>query len=230
MQTNAAPPNYKGYRFPPEIISHSVWLSFRFSLRYRDVEELMAQRGIVLTYETIRQGCLKFGQPDTHERRRRRPCCGDKWHLDEMVLTIGSQKPFLWRAAMTIPLFLLTDLEWHTRNGPIALCFHSVYGRGVFFLYCARRGISMKTDNDLENRQVKGLAELEAREDLRGVDASYCVTVQLTVNIWLKALAPRYAVEDAITALHEVIPQAVELPQPDIVSVDLAESYAEGIE
>ena len=88
----------------------------------------------------------------------------------------------------------------------------------------------MEKDNDLENRQVKGLAELEAREDLKGVDASYCVTVQLTVSIWLKALAPRYAVEDAITALHTVIPQAVELTQPAIVSVDLADSYAEAIE
>jgi len=88
----------------------------------------------------------------------------------------------------------------------------------------------MEKDNDLENRQVKGLAELEAREDLKGADASYCVTVQLTVNIWLKALAPRYAVEDAVTALHKVIPQAVELQQPDIVSVDLADSYAEEIE
>ena len=90
----------------------------------------------------------------------------------------------------------------------------------------------MEKDNDLENRRVKGLAELEAREDLKGVDTSYsyCVTVQLTVSVCLKALAPRYAVEDAITALHKVIPQAVELPQPDIVSVDLADSYAEEIE
>jgi putative transposase len=98
MKTNTAPPNYKGYRFPPEIISHAVWLYFRFSLSYRDVEELMAQRGIVLTYETIRQWCLKFGQPSANELRRRRPCCGDTWHLDEMVLTIRSQKHYLWRA------------------------------------------------------------------------------------------------------------------------------------
>jgi len=58
----------------------------------------MAQRGIVLTSETIRQGCLKFGQPYANELRRRRPCCGDKWHLDEMVLTIRSQRHYLWRA------------------------------------------------------------------------------------------------------------------------------------
>ena len=88
----------------------------------------------------------------------------------------------------------------------------------------------MEKDNGLENRQVKGLAQLEAREDLKGADTSYCVTVQLTVNIWLKALAPRYAVEDAISALHVVIPQAVELPHPDVVSVDFAGSYAEEIE
>ncbi len=62
MKTNITPPNYKGYRFPPEIISHAVWLYFRFSLSFRDVEELLAQRGIVVTYETVRQWCLKFGQ------------------------------------------------------------------------------------------------------------------------------------------------------------------------
>jgi transposase-like protein len=92
MKTNAAPPNDKGYRFPPEVISHAVWLYLRFSLSYRDVEELMAQRGIVLTSETILQWRLKFGQPYANELRRHRPCCGDKWHLDEMVLTIGSQR------------------------------------------------------------------------------------------------------------------------------------------
>ena len=98
MKTNAALPNYKGYRFPPEIISHAVWLYFRFSLSYRDVEELMAQRGIVLTYETIRQWCLKFGQSYANELRRRRPRCGDKWYMDEMVLTIRGKKHYLWRA------------------------------------------------------------------------------------------------------------------------------------
>src|SRR5436190_10462176 len=98
MKTNTTAPNYKGYRFPPEIISHAVWLYFRFSLSFRDVEELLAQRGIVITYETVRQWCLKFGQTYANEVRRRRPRCGDTWHLDEVFLTIRGERHYLWRA------------------------------------------------------------------------------------------------------------------------------------
>ncbi|GAC1651344.1 MAG: IS6 family transposase [Ktedonobacteraceae bacterium] len=90
--------DYKGFRFPPKIISHAVWLYFRFSLSFRDVEELLAQRGIVVTYETERQWCLKFGQSSANELRKRRPRCGDTWHMDEVVLTIREQKHYLWRA------------------------------------------------------------------------------------------------------------------------------------
>ena len=71
---------------------------FRFSLSFRDVEELLTQRGIVLTYATVRQWCLKFGQMYAKELRRRRPQCGDKWHLDEFVLLIRGKKHYLWRA------------------------------------------------------------------------------------------------------------------------------------
>jgi len=98
MKTNTTSPDYKGFRFPPEIISHAVWLYFRFSLSFRDIEELLAQRGIIVTYETVRQWCLKFGQTYANELRRRRPRCGDKWHMDEMVLTIQGKKHYLWRA------------------------------------------------------------------------------------------------------------------------------------
>jgi putative transposase len=98
MKTNSISPNDKGFRFPPEIISHAVWLYFRFSLSFRDVEELLAQRGIVVTYETVRQGCLKFGQTYANELRRRRPRCGDHWHLDEMYLKINGKTHYLWRA------------------------------------------------------------------------------------------------------------------------------------
>src|ERR1700740_2618023 len=80
MKTNTPAPSYKGFRFPPEIISHAVWLYFRFSLSFRDVEELLAQRGIVVTYETVRQWCLTFGQMYVNALRHRRPRCGDKWH------------------------------------------------------------------------------------------------------------------------------------------------------
>jgi putative transposase len=98
MTTAPSPPCYKGYRFPAEIISHAVWLYFRFSLSYRDVEELMAVRGIVLTYETVRQWCRTFAQQYANQLRRRHARTGDKWHLDEVFLTINGKLHYLWRA------------------------------------------------------------------------------------------------------------------------------------
>ena len=89
---------YKGHRFPQAIISHAVWLYYWFSLSYRDVEELLAERGIVVTYETVRQWCLKFGQQYANQLRRRRPKTGDKWHLDEVFLKINGKTSYLWRA------------------------------------------------------------------------------------------------------------------------------------
>ncbi|GHO50298.1 IS6 family transposase [Ktedonospora formicarum] len=89
---------YKGYRFPPVMISHCVWLYFRFSLSFRDVEELMAERGVVLTFETVRQWCLNFGQKSANELRYRRAKPGDTWHLDEVFLTIKGKRQSLWRA------------------------------------------------------------------------------------------------------------------------------------
>ena len=89
---------YKRHRFPAEIISHCVWLYFRFCLSYRDVEELMAERGVILTYEAVRYWCRKFGQAYANQLRRRRPRPGDKWHLDEVFLTIHGEQHYLWRA------------------------------------------------------------------------------------------------------------------------------------
>jgi len=96
MNTPAA--LYKGHRFPHEIISHAVWLYFRFSLSYRDVEDLLADRGITVTYETVRQWCLKFGQQYANQLRRRRAKTGEKWHLDEVFLKINGKTSYLWRA------------------------------------------------------------------------------------------------------------------------------------
>ena len=98
MTTATITSRYKGHRFPHEIISHAVWLYFRFSLSYRDVEQLLAERGIVVTYETVRQWCLKFGQQYANQLRRRRAKPGDKWHLDEVLLKINGQTSYLWRA------------------------------------------------------------------------------------------------------------------------------------
>ena len=98
MKTNAAAPSYKRHRYPAEIIAHTVWLYFRFSLSFRDVEELMAVRGVTLSYETVRRWTLKFGQQYANELRRRRPQTGDKWHMDEVFLTINGTTAYLWRA------------------------------------------------------------------------------------------------------------------------------------
>ncbi len=89
---------YRRHRFPGEIISHTVWLYFRFALSFRDVEEIMAVRGVVVTYEAIREWSLKFGQTYANELRRRRPRPGDKWHLDEMFIKINGKDHYLWRA------------------------------------------------------------------------------------------------------------------------------------
>ena len=77
---------YKHHRFPGEIISHGVWLYYRFTLSYRDVQELLMERGITVSHEAIRQWCGKFGQDYANQLRRRRPRPGDKWHL-EIVFT-----------------------------------------------------------------------------------------------------------------------------------------------
>jgi putative transposase len=95
----AMPANpYKNHRFSAEIISHAVWLYFRFCLSYRDVEELLLARGVIVTYEAIRKWCRKFGQSYANQLRRRRPQPGDKWHLDAVFLTIHGERHYLWRA------------------------------------------------------------------------------------------------------------------------------------
>src|SRR3954454_11041729 len=96
--TSAAKSPYAGYRFPGVVISPAVWLYFRFPLSLRMVEEMLAARGIEVSHETVRQWARKFGQGFANQIRRRLPCPGDKWHLDEVCLMIGGQKHWLWRA------------------------------------------------------------------------------------------------------------------------------------
>jgi len=86
---NSFYPSYRRHRFPAEIISHCVWLYFRFSLSYRDVEEMMAKRGVILN-ETVREWCLKFGGAYAKRMRSRSPRPGDHWHLDEVFSPIDT--------------------------------------------------------------------------------------------------------------------------------------------
>jgi putative transposase len=92
------PVSYKRHRFPPEIIAHAVWLYFRFPLSLRLVEEMLLERGIVVSYETVRRWALKFGPAFVRRLRRKTPSCRDIWHLDEVVITIAGRKHWLWRA------------------------------------------------------------------------------------------------------------------------------------
>src|SRR5918992_1344349 len=98
MNTTTPPSRYKHYRFPTEIISHGVWLYYRFCLSYRDVEELLFVRGVIVSYEAIRKWCRKFGQQYANQLRRRRPRPGDKWYRDEVFLAIKGERHYLWRA------------------------------------------------------------------------------------------------------------------------------------
>jgi putative transposase len=90
-------PSYKGFRFPREIISHCVWLYHRFPLSFREIEEMMLERGVVVSHETIRQWCAKFGQSYANGLRRRRARPGDNWHLDEVFIKINGTLHYLWR-------------------------------------------------------------------------------------------------------------------------------------
>src|SRR5215211_3211247 len=92
------PVSYARHQFPAEIIRHAVWLCLRFTLSYRDVEELLAERGIETSYETVRRWALKFGPAFARNLRRLRPRPTGTWHLDEMMVSIQGKRMYLWRA------------------------------------------------------------------------------------------------------------------------------------
>ena len=89
---------YRRHRFSPEIISHAIWLYHRFSLSFRDVEDLLAERAIIVSYESIRRWCLKFGPRYQRSLKRREDQRGDDWFVDEVFVSIGGKQHYLWRA------------------------------------------------------------------------------------------------------------------------------------
>jgi putative transposase len=91
-------PDYRGYRFPPEIIARAVWFYHRFTLSFRDVEDLLAERGVTVSYETIRQWCLTFGPDYARRIKKSQGPRGDRWFLDEVVVSIQGKRRYLWRA------------------------------------------------------------------------------------------------------------------------------------
>ncbi len=89
---------YKRHRFPPDIISYAVWLYFRFNLSHRNIEDLLAQRGIIVTYESIRLWCIKFGRNYARRLKRRHTGYGDTFYIDEVFVKINGKQHYLWRA------------------------------------------------------------------------------------------------------------------------------------
>jgi putative transposase len=94
----SAPSRYHGHRFPPEIIGYAVWVYHRFCLSFRDVEDLLAERGIIVSYEAIRQWCWKFGPDYARRLKKKQGRLGDTWYLDELFVRINGQQQYLWRA------------------------------------------------------------------------------------------------------------------------------------
>ena len=90
--------SYRCHRFPPQIIQHAIWLYCRFTLSFRDVEDMLAERVLDVSYETVRRWVLKFGHSYARRLRRFRPRPDDRWHLDEMFVTIRGRRMYFWRA------------------------------------------------------------------------------------------------------------------------------------
>jgi putative transposase len=107
--------SYKRHRFPPQIIAHAVWLYYRFPLSLRLVEEMLLERGITVSYETIRRWAIKFGPNYARRLRRKQPSRTDVWHLDEMVITIAGRKCWLWRA-VDQEGYVLDEIVQNRRN------------------------------------------------------------------------------------------------------------------
>ena len=125
-------PRYR-HRFPAEIISHAVWLYHVFSLSLRDVELLLAERGVVVSYETVRRWNEKFGQSFANRLRRRRPRPGDKWHMDEVFIRIQGVQHYLWRAVDQDGV-VLDILVQKRRDGKAAKRFFRRLLKGLQYL------------------------------------------------------------------------------------------------
>ncbi len=112
---NTATVSFKRHRFPPQIIAHAVWLHYRFPLSLRLVEEMLLERGIVVSYETIRRWSIKFGPHYARRLHRKQPSRNDVWHLDEVVITIAGRKHWLWRA-VDQDGYVLDEIVQNRRN------------------------------------------------------------------------------------------------------------------
>ena len=125
-------PHYR-HRFPVELISHAVWLYHVFSLSFRDVELILAERGVVVSYESIRRWCLKFVASFADKLRRRRPRPGDKWYMDEVFIRIRGELHYLWRAVDQDGI-VLDVLVQHRRDAGAAKRFFKRLLKGLQYV------------------------------------------------------------------------------------------------
>ena len=116
---NTSRVSYKRHRFPPQMIAHAVWLYYRFPLSLRLVEEMLLERGIVVSYETIRRWGKKFGPDYARRLRRKQPSRDDIWHLDEVAISIAGRKHWLWRA-VDQDGYVLDEIVQNRRNAKAA--------------------------------------------------------------------------------------------------------------
>jgi len=125
MKNDRSP--YYGYRFPLEIISYAVWVYHRFCLSFRDVEDLLAERGVTVSYEAIRLWCQKFGPDYARKLKRRQGRLGDIWHLDEVFIRINGQQQYLWRAVDqdgdVIDILVQPHRDQRARNDSFEGCY-----------------------------------------------------------------------------------------------------------
>jgi putative transposase len=153
---------YAHHRFPAEIISHGVWRYFRFCLSYRDVEELLFARGMIVTYEAIRKWCRTFGQAYANQRRRRRPRPGDKWHLDEVFLTITGRRHDLWRAVDQDD-HVLDILVQSRRNKKAAKKFFKKLLKGLQYVPRVIMTDKLKSDAAAQGEVMPGVEHRQSR-------------------------------------------------------------------
>lgn len=128
IATSELPRTYRGFRFPGEVIAHPVWLYLRFPLSFRDVEEMLAERGIRVSYETVRCWVTKFGSQFAAQLRRREARSGRVWHLDEMAVRIGGKQHWLWRAVDEHGTTLEVLLQEHRDTGAAERFFRMLLG------------------------------------------------------------------------------------------------------
>lgn len=168
------PLNFARHRFPPDVIRHVVWLYFRFTLSFRDIEDLLAERGLDVSYETVRCWTLKFGPAIAANLRKRRPKPTGRWHLDEMVVRIRGVRMYMWRAVddegevldvlvqkrrnKAAALKLLRKLLKHTEISPESIITDKLYsyGSAARELGCKARHFpgGMRENNRAENSHL----------------------------------------------------------------------------